>query len=214
MSPRIFISMGTPYRDDQLRFRDELESFLRNECGTDPRIIGKNEYPAGNPLTKIKEVMSACDGVVVVAYERKLLSTGIERRGGSAEKPLEDLSYTTPWNHVESALAFALNLPLYIICEHNLAEEGLIESKLDWYVQRVHIDPAEFTRPNVRESLRTWVEQRVRAKARGLKSLRSFTGKFKFSEMTPEELGWFFGSLAAAFGAGVIVTKASQAFFH
>ena len=58
--PRVFVSMGSPYTAELLAFRDALETLLRDRCGVDPRIIGKNEYPTGSPLTKIIEVMREC----------------------------------------------------------------------------------------------------------------------------------------------------------
>ena len=114
-TPRIFISMGTPYTEQYSQFRDELELFLRDTCKVDPRIIGKNEYPSGSPLEKIREVMRGCHGVLVVAYERKFLEAGIEKRGGAAPQQLNGLTYTTAWNHIESAMVFSFGLPLYII---------------------------------------------------------------------------------------------------
>jgi len=67
-NPRIFISMGTPYAPKYVTFRHDLERFIRDECRADPRIIGVNEYPTGNPLAKIREVMRSCSGVMIVAY--------------------------------------------------------------------------------------------------------------------------------------------------
>src|SRR5687768_38611 len=96
---RIFISMGTPYTAAFEQFRSALENFLRVQCHVNPRIIGVNEYPAGNPLTKICEVMKGCHGVIVVAYERKYLESGIEKRSGDNPTPLRKKAYTTPWNH-------------------------------------------------------------------------------------------------------------------
>jgi hypothetical protein len=109
--------MGTPYTAAYKQFREELETFLRDSCGVDPRIIGKNEYPSGNPLEHIRSKMRQCAGVIIVAYERKYLETGMEKRGAEAEhkeQKLENRIYTTPWNHIESAIAYSLGLPLYI----------------------------------------------------------------------------------------------------
>src|SRR5262245_35309084 len=109
-TPRIFISMGTPYTDEYLQFRDGLEEFLRSSCMADPRIIDKHEYPLGSALEKIRDVMRTCHGVLVVAYERKYIEAGIEKRGSEKETRLEKLRYTTVWNHIESAIAYSLGL--------------------------------------------------------------------------------------------------------
>ncbi len=204
--PRIFVSMGTPYTADASRFRDELEMLLRDRCGVDPRIIGKNEYPSGSPLAHIRSVMRECAGVIIVAYERKYLETGMEKRGGKSEHRLEKLTYTTPWNHIESAIAYSLELPLYIFCQNGLSEEGLIESKIDWYVQHVEIAPGALSRPEIFDSVRAWVNTRVIPRSKKRTIFESLRGLTKFSEMTPHELWAFFAMLAGVFALGAIAS--------
>jgi hypothetical protein len=203
-APRVFVSMGTPYTEEYGKFRDELDSLLRNACGVDPRIIGKNEYPAGNPLTHIYDVMRSCHGVIVVAYERKFLESGVEKRGGDAAQSISQRTYTTPWNHIESSMAYSLGIPFYVLCQKGLSEEGLIESKLDWYVQYMEISPAALRKTEVVESIRSWVNTRVLPNSKKPRSLMTMQGQMKFSEMTPHEMWSFLGMLAAAFllGAG------------
>jgi hypothetical protein len=195
--PRVFISMGTPYTAAYKQFRDELETFLRDNCGVDPRIVGKNEYPTGSPLAHIRSVMRQCAGVIIVAYERKYLETGVEKRGAEAAQKLKNRTYTTPWNHIESAIAYSLDLPLYIFCQTGLCEEGLIEAKLDWYVQHVDFEPGVLLRPDVSESIRAWVNTRVIPTSKRSNIFESLKGHVKFAEMTPLELWAFFGMLFA-----------------
>jgi hypothetical protein len=200
--PRVFISMGTPYTPIYRDFRDRLESFLRDSCGVDPRIIGKNEYPSGNPLSHIRSVMRECAGVIIVAYERKYLESGMEKRGADSPLKLENRTYTTPWNHIESAIAYSLGLPLYIICQRGLSEEGLIEDKIDWYVQYIDIHPEVLTSPELTNSIRNWIESRVVPQSRKPNLLAKFGGHVKFSEMTPLEVWSFIGMLVAVWLLG------------
>jgi len=196
--------MGTPFTEQYAKFRDELETLLRDRCGVNPRIIGKNEYPSGSPLSHIREVMRECHGVVVVAYERTFLESGIEKRGGPTETNINKRAYTTPWNHIESAIAYSLSLPLYILCQHELTEEGLIESKVDWYVQYVDLLPGVLSKPEISESIRSWVNSRVIPQARKPRRLQALLGGLKLSEMTPNELLVLVGTFSATFllGAG------------
>ncbi len=203
VTPRVFISMGTPYTAQYSQFRDELESFLRDSCKVDPRIIGKNEYPSGSPLEKIRDVMRGCHGVLVVAYERKFLEAGIEKRGGSTPRNLNGLTYTTAWNHIESAMAFSFGLPLYIICQHGLAEEGLIETKLDWYVQPADIAQGTIFKPEISGSIQSWVTTRVVPQASGPRAIKAIEGNLKLSEMTPKEIIAATGAITTAFALGV-----------
>jgi hypothetical protein len=199
--------MGNPYTATYEKFRDELQTFLRDSCGVDPRILGKNEYPSGSPLEHIQTTMRTCAGVIIVAYERKYLERGMEKREAELpQKPqkLENCTYTTTWNHIESAMAFTLGLPLYIICQEGLSEDGLIESKLDWYVNYVVIEPGALSKPALSDSIRNWIETRVIPRSRRSNILESLGGKLKFSEMTPSDLWHFFGMYAGMFLLGAI----------
>lgn len=201
--PKIFVSMGTPYSQKYIEFRDELEALLRDTLGADPRILGKNEYPTGSPLLKIKEVMSDCDGVLVVAYERKFVEVGAEKRSGANEVLINEHTYTTPWNHIESAMAFSLGIPLYVICEKGLKEEGLIESKLDWYVQYLDFSRESLRSNDVLHSLKSWVSGVC--KRRRKTSTESLLGRVRLSEMTPAEMFWVVSVLATVFLSGLAV---------
>lgn len=201
--PKIFVSMGTPYSPKYAEFRDELEALLRDDLDADPRIMGKNEYPTGSPLLKIKEVMSQCDGVLVVAYERKFVESGAEKRSGDSKVLINEHTYTTPWNHIESAMAFSLGIPLYVICEKGLKEEGLIESKLDWYVQYLDFSRGSLRSNDVVHSLRSWVSDICRRRRRS--STKSLLGRVRLAEMTPAEVFWVLSVLATAFFSGMAV---------
>lgn len=204
-TPRVFISMGTPYTEEQIRFRAALESMLRIQCGVDPRIIGMNEYPTGSPVHKIRDTMLTCDGVIVVAYERKYVNSGIERRGSPRERTFVDEKYTTTWNHIESAIAFSMGLPLYILCENGVVEEGLIESKVDWFVKRIKFDPDVLTNTEVLESIRAWVNERVFPHAKKPTGFLPSLTKLKISELTTHDLYVLYALLGAVFTLGTLV---------
>jgi hypothetical protein len=158
--------------------------------------------------------MSSCDGVIIVAYERKFFSSGIERRGGAQQRPLADEKYTTAWNHIESAIAFALHLPIYVICENGLTEEGLIESKVDWFVNHLDFTGDTLSSPGATDSIRAWITDRVIPHSRKPKSLLSLAAKLKLSEMTGEEWTAILALLGATFGLEIGAAKLLPAIFH
>jgi hypothetical protein len=206
--------MGFPYTDQYAQFRDALETFLRDGCKCDPRIMGRNEYPSGSPLKKIDEVMRGCHGVVVVAFERKYVETGLDKRSGGNPQKLRNQTYTTPWNQIEASMAFSLGLPLYIICEHGLLKEGLIEDKFDWYVQYSDMSKAFFTRPEVSESIRAWVASRVIPLSKTPRVWIALIGTLKFSEMTPKDVWTALGVIVTSFVAGAGAVTALPKLFH
>ncbi|MEI9990006.1 MAG: hypothetical protein WDM86_08215 [Rhizomicrobium sp.] len=202
-TPRIFVSMGTPYTETYAKFRDTLEDFLRSQCQCDPRIIGKNEYPTGSPIGKIAEVMRGCDGVMIVAYERKYVQAGVERRGGANETRLSGEIYTTAWNHIESAIAYSLGLPIYIIAQKGLKEEGLIESKTDWYVQKIDFTSESLRHPDVVGSIQAWIRERVATRGKKRRAALEGFAFLKISDFTMEDWALLGALVGGSFGLGV-----------
>ena len=99
-------------------------------------------------------------------------------------------------------MASSHGMPRYILCQRGLSEEGLIETKVDWYVQYIDLDPAELQKADVLSSMQNWARTRVRQRTRSPKFLRSLDGRTKLSEMTPREYASIAGVLAATFGLG------------
>lgn len=143
---QVFVSMGFPYTKSQNEFLDALIELLRS-CDVEPRVMNKTDYPKGNPLKDVSETMRQCHGAIVVAFERTYFESGIERKH---KIDLKSVRYTTPWNQIEASLAFALQIPIFVLMEPNLWEEGLLEQKFDWYVDRISISAAALSNKDVR----------------------------------------------------------------
>ena len=141
----VFVSMGFPYTESHRGFLDALIELLRS-CDVEPRVMNKTDYPTRNPLTDISQVMRECHGAIVVAFERTYFESGLEKQ----QIALKSVRYTTPWNQIEASLAFALGIPIIVLMESGLREEGLLEQKYDWYVDRVSISAAALSDKDVR----------------------------------------------------------------
>ena len=53
-------------------------------------------------------------------------------------------------------MAFALGLPIIVMVENGLREEGLLEEKYDWYVERLSISADAFSDRDVRGRIMAW----------------------------------------------------------
>lgn len=159
----VFISIGTPYAEPQSKFLDALIELLR-ECEIEPRAVNKTDFLTANPLKEISRIMRECDAAIIVAYERTYFSSGLEKRQSAQEKQLKAVRYTTPWNQIEAAMAVALGLPIIVMMETGLQEEGLLEDKYDWYIERLPISADAFTGKDVRTRIMAWC-RRVQTEA-------------------------------------------------
>jgi hypothetical protein len=155
---KIFVSVGQVANDQQDQFIRSIEDRLRAEALI-PQTVGRNVFSADRPLITIKECMDSCSGVVVVALERKFFSSGIERRGGPRETKLADIKLATPWNQIEAAMAYDRGIPLMVIVEEGVTEEGLLERGNDWYVQTVKPEPSALTSAEFNGVLASWKDK-------------------------------------------------------
>jgi hypothetical protein len=169
--------------------------------------LGRSEYPSGAPIRHINDTMRTCDGVIIVAYERMRVEKGIDKPGGTEQRAFENEKFTTPWNHIESAIAYSLGLPLYIIAQRGLTEEGLIEAKVDWYVQKIDFTEESLRRPEVFESLSAWIRERVVKKVQRRRPPLEIFLKLRLTDLTIEEWIILAGGIATSFGAGVAAAK-------
>ena len=67
----------------------------------------------------------------------------------------------TPWNQIEAALSYARGLPLLVIVESGLKNEGLLENGYDWYVQTLDTDASALTSSEFNGVLASWKQMIV-----------------------------------------------------
>lgn len=131
--PKVFISVGGTTTAEQEEFVKHIEDRLQAE-NLIPNTIGRNKFSADSPLKSIKDLMDECSGILVIALERTYFEKGLEKRGSTQEIQLSTTKFATPWNQIESAMAYAKNLPILVIVEEGVRAEGLLEKGYDWYV--------------------------------------------------------------------------------
>jgi hypothetical protein len=132
----VFVSVGSTATDEQERFVRAVEDRLRSE-GLVPHTVGRNTFSSDAPLKTVMELLDTCAGTVVIALERTFYPAGVEKRGGSGQKELNDVKIATPWTQIEAAMSYARGLPIMVVVEAGLKSEGLLERGNEWYVQWV-----------------------------------------------------------------------------
>ncbi|WP_130482605.1 hypothetical protein [Sphaerotilus mobilis] len=131
--PKVFISVGSNGTEVQRAATDQIFSLVK-AIGLSPRQMEKNEWSSEQPLRAIRKVIDECHGVVVVAFTRYEFASGVEYKKNNESSPLQHVRLPTVWNQIEAAMAYGRGLPLLVICEHGLRDDGLLEGKYDWKV--------------------------------------------------------------------------------
>ncbi len=152
--------------------RDAADIVFRSleTAGLDPRQMNKNEWSFEQPLRAIRNVMQECDGAVVIAFSRSSFPMGTELTKTGGENSLGPINLPTVWNQIEAAMAYMQDLPLLVVAERGLREEGLLEGKYDWRVFWTDLGEADFQSEAFRGFLASWKDAVLeRAAARSAK---------------------------------------------
>ncbi len=126
----VFLSYPKPCFGHQKQFINRLGAYLE-ERGFGPRTLGVTDYDMDAPLTAIRRLMLESNGLITVAFRRTYVERGTARlRTDIAElkeDPIDGMWLTTPWSHIEPAMAYQLGIPVLILREKGVLADGILE---------------------------------------------------------------------------------------
>lgn len=126
----IFLSYPKPFEKRQHDFIQKLSKHL-DERDFSPRTLGVTDYNNQAPLRAIRKIMLESYGLITVAFRRTYLreATGNYRTDIDSLKPydLNDTWTTSPWSHIEPAMAYQIGLPIMILRESGVVADGVLE---------------------------------------------------------------------------------------
>jgi hypothetical protein len=126
----IFLSYPKPHVVRQQTFIEQFEKYLRDR-GLEPRTLGVTDYDMDAPLKAIRRLMLESNGLVTIAFRRTLIIQGKSRPapdiGREKETELNNIWLTSPYCQIEPAMAYQLGLPILILRESGVRQEGLLE---------------------------------------------------------------------------------------
>lgn len=130
MHTSIFLSYPKPCNSRQQKFVDHVATYLLGR-GLAARTLGVTDYDIDAPLKAVRRLMLECNGLITIGFRRTLVEKGTARYGTDLQNtkptPIDGKWLTTPWAHIEAAMAYQLGLPILILREKDVLEEGLLE---------------------------------------------------------------------------------------
>lgn len=213
MKPKIFISVGSSGTPLHLQASETIFRALET-TGLSPRQMEKNEWSSEQPLRAIKRVIEECHGAAVIAFSRYHFKTGSELAKGGIEKPLAEVRMPTVWNQIEAAMAYANGIPLLVIAERGVHEDGLLEGRYDWKVYWTDFKPEDLQSDAFLGYLESW--KRLVLDGAASRAQRAGGGDLDVSKLTISQLLGRL-SVAQAWSAlsaiiGLIISVATIAF--
>jgi hypothetical protein len=126
----IFLSYPKPFTAAQKAFVKYVKRYLKDH-GLTPRTLGVTDYDMDAPLTAIRRLMLECNGLITIAFRRTYIKTGTARLRTDVKELKEDKFndrwLTTPWAHIEPAMAYQVGLPILIFRETGVFADGVLE---------------------------------------------------------------------------------------
>lgn len=125
----IFLSYPKPHLKRQEEFIEKIKLFLDNK-GFLGRTLGVTDYDMDEPLTAIRRLMLECNGVITIAFKRTYIESGIikpESDNGEEVLHITEKWLTSPYCHIEPAMAFQIGLPVLIFKEKGVISDGILE---------------------------------------------------------------------------------------
>lgn len=125
----IFLSYPKPCRQEQRAFVKNVSAHLENR-GFTPRTLGVTDYDMDAPLKAIRRLMLESNGLITIAFGRTFVQAGITNHRSDLELVEQSVSgawLTTPWAHIEPAMAYQIGLPVLILREAGVVADGVLE---------------------------------------------------------------------------------------
>ncbi|UCE36701.1 MAG: hypothetical protein JSW00_14470 [Thermoplasmata archaeon] len=159
----VFVSCPTTLNDNQESARKIIIHEL-DELGLEPRALGRTDYPADFPLKEVLVIANHCSGGVVLGFEQFSTDKGIWKRGMKEERVQNDLiAFSTPWNHLEAGIMFALSLPLIVFKENSISGGVFDRGVTDVFIHKMPMGELSKQSKNaLREVFLNW-QRKVRA---------------------------------------------------
>ena len=130
MSISVFLSYPKPCFGQQKVFVETIYKYLAGR-GFAPRTLGVTDYDMDAPLTAIRRLMLESNGLLTIAFRRTYVEKGTARLRTDIEtlreEPIDGKWLTTPWAHIEPAMAYQLGLPVLILRENGVLADGILE---------------------------------------------------------------------------------------
>lgn len=131
---KVFLSISNGYRKDQIQYEQCLRNMILKLTEIAPITVSCLCDKGESPLIKIIDSIRACDMLIALAFERKHTYLEFQKEKNLFERiEKSNIYYTSPWIHIECAIAKALNKPILILLPSNVEQEGVIDLTQDEY---------------------------------------------------------------------------------
>ena len=162
----IFLSRPNPFTYEQDLFLSEVISFLKENNMNNITLAAK-DYNPYESLSCLNEMIKRCYGMIIIAFGQSYIKNGVLKKGAvkhskfydSFEDDLDDLWITTPYCHIEGAIAFSNGLPILILSQKGLKKDDIIISGPEFVLNDCQLSKQFFQTNEFLESFQVWKDK-------------------------------------------------------
>ena len=130
----VFLSRPNPFIESQQYFLEKLQEEL-NQFDLNTVTLQADNYDLTDSLNYLKGMIKQCYGVVIVGFKQIFIEKGMKKKGGQnnpnyfypSQIDVSGQALTSPFCHIEGTIGLLNDLPLLIINEDGVREEGIIK---------------------------------------------------------------------------------------
>lgn len=130
----VFFSRPNPFLNSQQYFIDKLQEIL-DEANFRTVTLQADNYDLTDSINYLKGMIRQCYGIIIVNFKQIFIEKGQKKKGGvlnstyfhPQEIDLSGQALTSPFCHIEGTIGLLYDLPLLIINEEGIREEGIIK---------------------------------------------------------------------------------------
>lgn len=126
----VFLSHPRACNSDQQEFVDRVRDYLDSR-GMAARTLGVTDYDMDAPLKAVRRLMLESNGLITIALRRLFVDSGKDHSLAFGESgtdgALHETWLTSPWAHIEPAMAYQMGLPILVLREDGVRADGMLE---------------------------------------------------------------------------------------
>lgn len=130
----VFLSRPNPFLAEQQKFIDILKIKFE-EYNFETITLQADEYDLTDSINYLKGMIKKCYGIAVIGFKQIFIDKGSKKRGGidnpeffhPSEIDLSNQALTSPFCHIEGTIGLLNDLPLLIINEEGVLEDGILK---------------------------------------------------------------------------------------
>lgn len=130
----VFLSRPNPFLDSHQYFILKLQEQF-DKYNIETITLQADDYDLTDSIKYIKGMIKQCYGIVIVGFKQIFIEIGSKKKGGKEnsdfyypnEIDISGQSLTSPFCHIEGTIGLLNDLPLLVINEDGVREEGIIK---------------------------------------------------------------------------------------